>query len=128
MIALVQKNLSIIVLSLSYLRTKLDVSFSNDASFSHPPCFWGTKSLGEVNKGIYGLPALREQILNIWMIQTTQDISTQSKPLIAEKADFIGQIKKGSTNQMLRFRIFQIFRICTLRAGDPYGIFWKRNE
>ena len=23
---------------------------------------------------------------------------------------------------MLRFRIFQIFRICTLRAGDPYHI------
>ena len=54
------------------------------------------------------------------MIQTTQDISTKSKPLIAEQADFIGQVKKGSTNQMLRCRIFQIFRICTLRAGDPY--------
>jgi hypothetical protein len=23
---------------------------------------------------------------------------------------------------MLRFRIFQIFRICTLRAGDPYNL------
>jgi hypothetical protein len=54
------------------------------------------------------------------MIQTTQDISTQSKPLIAELADFIGQVEKGSTNQMLRFRIFQIFRICTLRSGNPY--------
>jgi hypothetical protein len=54
------------------------------------------------------------------MIQTTQDIITQSKPLIAENADFIGQIKKGSTSQMLRFRIFQIFRICTLGSNDPY--------
>jgi hypothetical protein len=33
---------------------------------------------------IYGLPDLRVQILNIWMIQTTQDISTKSKPLIAK--------------------------------------------
>ena len=58
------------------------------------------------------------------MIQTTQDISTQSKPLIAEKADFIGQVEKESTNQMLRFRIFQIFRICTLRSGYPYNIIY----
>jgi hypothetical protein len=40
------------------------------------------------------------------MIQTTQDTSTQSKPWIAEQGDFIGQIWKESTNQMLRFRIF----------------------
>ena len=32
----------------------------------------------------YGSTDLRVQILSIWMIQTTQDISTQSKPLIAE--------------------------------------------
>ena len=62
------------------------------------------------------------------MIQTTQDISTQSKPLIAEYADFIGQIKKGSTDQMLRFRIFQIFRICSLRAGNPYIIFREKGK
>ena len=43
------------MLSLSYQRTKLDDSFSNDALFSHPPCFWGTKSLGKGNKGIFNI-------------------------------------------------------------------------
>jgi hypothetical protein len=54
----------------------------------------------------YGLQTLRGQILNIWIIQTTRNTITQSKPWIEEKTDFIGQIWKGSTNQMLRFRIF----------------------
>ena len=48
------------------------------------------------------------------------DTSTQSKPCIAEWADYIGKIWKESINQMFRFRNFQIFRICHLRVGNPY--------
>jgi hypothetical protein len=56
---------------------------------------------------LYGLMALSWQIVTIWMIQTTRDTSTQSNPWIAEQADFIGQIWKGSTDQMVGSRIFQ---------------------
>ena len=49
------------------------------------------------------------------MIKITRDTSAK-KIWIAEYADFIGYIWKGSTNQMLGFRYFQIVTICQLRA------------
>ena len=59
------------------------------------------------SKKIYEWQTLRGHILNIWMTQTTRDTSTQSKTLNCRRGRFHWTDFKGSTNRMLRFRIFK---------------------
>jgi hypothetical protein len=64
------------VLSLSYLRTKSDDSFWNEVSFFHPPCFSGTKFVGEGNKGIWRHQKNKNNFSNF---QKCQQIVLESK-------------------------------------------------